>query len=114
VVGCWDRARLDQVISNLLSNAMKYGAGQPVQVTVVGQEHQAVLSVRDDGIGVAPEHQARIFARFERAVSNANFGGLGLGLWIVSQVVESMGGRVTVESGIGQGATFMVCLPYGR
>ncbi|MCO5171222.1 MAG: ATP-binding protein [Planctomycetes bacterium] len=111
--GRWDRRRLEQVVSSLLSNALKYGAGAPVDVEVLpgpaGDE--ARLVVRDRGIGIAPEDQRRIFERFERAVSERNYGGFGLGLWISRQVVEAMGGRIEVESAVGQGATFTAHLP---
>ena len=72
---------------------------------------EVALEVCDHGIGIAPEHQARIFGRFERAVSDRHFGGLGLGLWIVRQVIESHGGTITVESAPGQGSRFVVRLP---
>ncbi|HEX2572890.1 MAG TPA: MEDS domain-containing protein, partial [Polyangia bacterium] len=87
VCGSWDRFRLDQVITNLLSNAMKYGLRQPIDVTVTPAAGRAQVSVRDRGIGIPPEHHARIFERFERAVSERNYGGLGLGLWISRQIV---------------------------
>jgi signal transduction histidine kinase len=112
VRGHWDRLRIEQVVSNLLGNALKYGAGKPVEVQVQGGRDRARLAVRDAGIGIPIEDQARIFRRFERAVSSRNFGGLGLGLWIVRQVVEAHGGTVRVESEPGQGATFIAELPY--
>ncbi|MGC3999244.1 MAG: CHASE domain-containing protein [Anaeromyxobacter sp.] len=108
VVGRWDRLRVDQVVTNLLSNAIKYGQGQPIDVRVSAQADRAVLAVRDHGIGIAPADQPRIFERFERAVSKRNYGGFGLGLWIVRQLVEAMGGTVRVESAPGQGALFTV------
>lgn len=111
VIGRWDRLRLEQVVTNLLSNAIKYGANQPVEMTVVQDGDIARLTVRDHGIGIAPENQARIFQRFERAVSERHYGGFGLGLWIVKQIVESLGGDIRVESQPGQGATFTVALP---
>jgi signal transduction histidine kinase len=106
-----DRLRLEQVVGNLLSNALKYGAGRPVEVRLVSEAGQARLSVRDQGIGIPPEHHARIFERFERAVSTRHFGGFGVGLWIVREVVHAHGGSVRVESASGQGATFIVELP---
>jgi PAS domain S-box-containing protein len=109
--GTWDRIRVEQIVTNLLSNAVKYGAGQPVEITVDGDDRSARLTVRDHGIGIAPEHQARIFQRFERAVSKSDYGGFGLGLWIVRQIVDAHGGRIRVESEPGSGSTFFVELP---
>ncbi|ABS25926.1 CHASE domain-containing protein [Anaeromyxobacter sp. Fw109-5] len=111
VPGSWDRLRLDQVLTNLVSNAIKYGPNQPVEVRVEGHGERAIASVRDRGIGISPEDQARIFGRFERAVSKRSYGGFGLGLWIVREIVESLGGTVRVESAPGEGATFTVELP---
>ena len=85
--GLWDRRRLGQVIDNLLSNALKYGGGKPVEIEVRAAPGAVTLSVRDHGIGIAPEDQRRIFERFERAVSSQRYGGLGLGLWIARQIV---------------------------
>jgi signal transduction histidine kinase len=113
VNGLWDRARLDQVLSNLLSNALKYGAGKPVDVEVRAEGGDAIIIVRDRGIGIAPESQARIFSKFERAAPEIFVGGLGLGLWICREVVEAMNGRIGVESALGSGAVFTVRLPRG-
>jgi signal transduction histidine kinase len=106
-----DRARLEQVITNLLSNAIKYGRGKPITIHVAYEVTTVRLQVRDQGIGIAAEHLDRIFVRFERAVSSRNFGGLGLGLYIVRQIVEALGGIVRVSSEIGVGSTFTVTLP---
>jgi signal transduction histidine kinase/CHASE1-domain containing sensor protein len=111
--GRWDRARLDQVLTNLLANAIKYGAGRPVVVRVEPRRDHAVLSVEDLGIGISESDQRRIFERFERAVSRRNYGGFGLGLWIVRQIVEALGGTVRVESFPGAGSTFTVELVTG-
>jgi signal transduction histidine kinase len=111
VTGEWDRLRLEQVVTNLLSNAMKYGAGAPIEVTVTGDDTHAELSVRDHGIGIAVEHQRRVFDQFERAVSKRDFNGLGLGLWICGQIVGLHGGTISLESAAGAGATFRVRLP---
>lgn len=111
VVGRWDASRLEQVLINLLSNAMKYGAGGLIHVSVRRQDSRARLAIRDQGIGIAEADQARIFERFERAVSVQNFGGLGLGLYIVRWIVAAHGGSVRVESQPGAGATFLVELP---
>jgi PAS domain S-box-containing protein len=112
VKGRWDRLKLEQVLTNLLSNAIKYGRGKPVQVQVQSKADVAVLTVRDHGIGLAPEQHARIFERFERAVSAREFGGLGLGLYITRRLVEAHGGSIAVSSARGEGATFTVELPY--
>jgi PAS domain S-box-containing protein len=111
VVGRWDPFRLEQVLTNLLGNAIKYGRGQPVEVEVSASGGQARLRVTDQGIGIPPESQGRIFDRFERAVSTQQYGGFGLGLWISRQIVEAMGGRITVESERDVGSTFLVRLP---
>ncbi|QRN97986.1 PAS domain-containing protein [Archangium violaceum] len=111
IIGRWDRLRLEQVVTNLLSNAIKYGAHQPVEMAVIQEGSFAHLTVRDHGIGIPPESQARIFQRFERAVSERHYGGFGLGLWICKQIVDSLGGDIRVESLPGQGATFTVSLP---
>jgi PAS domain S-box-containing protein len=110
-VGQWDRMRIEQIVTNLLSNAVKYGAGNPIRLGVSGDKETAVLTIRDEGIGIPPEHQARIFERFERAVSDRNYGGLGLGLWIVRQIVDALGGAIEVESQPGKGSLFTVRLP---
>jgi len=110
-VGMWDRERLDQVLTNLLSNALKYGRGRPVEVSLEGDEKQALLSVRDHGIGIAEADQLRIFDRFERAVSDRHYGGLGLGLWIVREIISALGGHIRVESTPGAGSCFRVDLP---
>jgi signal transduction histidine kinase len=114
VMGQWDPIRLEQVISNLLSNAIKYGAGHPIEVTLTVDQQTACLVVRDHGIGIAAPDLARVFGRFERAVSARHYGGLGLGLFITKQIVEAHGGKVHVDSEIGQGSRFVVHLPLCR
>jgi PAS domain S-box-containing protein len=109
--GHWDRLRLEQVLQNLLSNAIKYGRGRPIEVRVGADAERAWLTVRDEGVGIAPEGQARLFQRFERLASERHYGGLGLGLWIVKQIVDALEGRIRVESAAGQGSTFTVELP---
>jgi len=111
VVGRWDRNRLDQVITNLLSNAIKYGDCKPIDVSVAGAGGSAVVTIRDRGMGIEPTDQERIFGRFERAASSRHYGGIGLGLWIVKQIIDALGGTVTVESRPGDGSTFTVALP---
>jgi signal transduction histidine kinase len=111
VRGFWDRLRISQVVTNLLSNAVKYGAGKPVEVVYGMGPSGAFVSVRDQGIGIDAADQRQIFERFERAVSSRNYGGLGLGLYIVKRIVEAHGGTVRVESSPGAGASFVVELP---
>jgi PAS domain S-box-containing protein len=111
VQGYWDRLRVSQVVTNLLSNAVKYGGGNPVEVEFGASGDRAVLTVRDHGIGIDPSDQRHIFERFERAVSSRNYGGLGLGLYIVKRIVEAHGGTIVVKSKAGEGAAFVVELP---
>jgi signal transduction histidine kinase len=109
--GQWDRFRLEQIVSHLLSNAMKFGLGKPISIAVNAGDGRATLVVRDQGTGIAPEMQDRIFQPFERAVSARNYGGLGLGLHIVRTIVKGLGGCVKVESEPGRGSAFIVELP---
>jgi signal transduction histidine kinase len=111
VSGSWDRMRLEQVVSNLISNALKYGAGHSVELTVDKVDQKGRLTVRDFGIGISAEDLSRIFERFERAVSTRQFGGLGLGLYIARQIVEAHGGSIAAESQLGAGSTFRMLLP---
>jgi PAS domain S-box-containing protein len=111
VVGWWDRVRLEQVVTNLLTNALKYGARKPIFLRAWREGGRARLLVRDEGMGIAPEHRARIFGKFERAVSDRHYGGLGLGLHITQQIVHALGGEIGLESEPGRGASFTVVLP---
>jgi protein-histidine pros-kinase len=112
VAGHWDPLRLEQVVTNLLSNAAKYGQGQPIEVEVdLAAPGQARLTVRDHGIGIAAEDQPRIFERFERVVSDRSHAGFGLGLWISRAIVEAHGGTLRVTSEPGVGSCFIVELP---
>ncbi|PLC02760.1 hybrid sensor histidine kinase/response regulator [Variovorax sp. RO1] len=110
--GVWDEFRIEQVLTNLLTNAMRYGGGKPVEMTVRLDGDNAVVSVRDQGIGISPEDHQRIFEQFERTdVSRKHAAGLGLGLYITHKIVSLHAGRIGVESTPGQGARFFVELP---
>ncbi|MGX0890156.1 signal transduction histidine kinase [Pseudomonas sp. ADAK2 TE3594] len=111
VVGHWDEFRIEQVISNLLTNALRYGAKSQIDVRVYNQDGQAQVEIQDRGIGISEEDQQRIFQQFERVSAKAVVAGLGLGLFISEQIVAAHGGSITVESRIGEGALFRVCLP---
>ena len=107
-----DASRVDQVLVNLLSNAAKYGAGRPVEVSAgPAVPRWASVSVRDQGIGIAQEDLARLFGRFERLEPARHYGGLGLGLYISRQLAVAMGGSLDVTSAPGQGSTFTLQLP---
>lgn len=113
LVGMWDRARLEQVVSNLVTNALKYGQQTPIHIELCCYAGFARLSVRDSGPGIAPEDQERIFERFVRAGGerSTRADGHGLGLWIVKRIVEALNGEITLRSQPGAGAHFQVDLP---
>jgi signal transduction histidine kinase len=112
--GSWDRTRLETVFTNLFSNALKYGAGQPIHISVATSEQHAFLSVCDQGVGISKADQARIFERFERGDAPPRVPGFGVGLWMARALLRSIGGTITVESALGKGATFTIQLPRGR
>jgi PAS domain S-box-containing protein len=109
--GRWDVTRLAQVMAHLLSNAMKFGPGKPVEVALEAGEDTATLVVTDHGIGIAPGRVDGLFRRFERAVPVRHYGGLGLGLYRLRRIVEAHGGEVSVHSTPGEGSTFRIRLP---
>jgi signal transduction histidine kinase len=111
VEGLWDRSRLEQVVTNLLSNAAKFGAGKAIELSAERERDLARLVVRDHGIGIEPDQLPFIFDRLKRGVSARKYGGLGLGLHIVHEIVTRLGGTVQVESRVGVGAKFTVELP---
>jgi signal transduction histidine kinase len=111
ITGRWDRGRLSQVLTNLLSNAIKYGAGRPIDVAATATGQAVRITVTDHGIGIEASERARIFARFERAVSGTHYRGLGLGLWIAREIVTASGGQIWVTSELGRGSVFGVELP---
>jgi signal transduction histidine kinase len=110
-VGMWDRPALETAVAHLVSNAVKFGEGRPVDLEVHAAAGRATLTVRDHGIGIPAEDQERIFERFERAVSERHFGGFGVGLWVARQAVEAHGGSIRVSSREGHGSEFVVELP---
>jgi signal transduction histidine kinase len=111
--GRWDRLALEQIVSNLVSNAIKFGAGDSIDVTLSARaDGAAVFEVHDRGIGIASADQERIFGRFERLSRKPGHpAGAGVGLWLVRGLVESHGGNISVRSAPSQGATFTVTLP---
>ena len=109
-----DPRGLEQALANVLSNAVKYGLGKPIDVSLATNETSIVLKVEDHGIGVAADMHRRIFERFERAVSSRHYGGFGLGLWIAKQAIDDAGGTIRVESIVGEGSTFTIEIPIAR
>ena len=113
VRGFWDHVRLEQVVTNLLTNAIKYAPGEPIDIELESDAQTATLRLRDRGPGIAAEDRMRIFGRFERTVSSMHTAGWGLGLYVTRQIVELHGGMIEVESEPPHGATFIVRLPRG-
>jgi signal transduction histidine kinase len=109
--GVWDRLRVEQIFTNLLSNAIRYGAGKPIDVKIGGDDEQVELTVTDQGVGIDADDQQRIFQRFERAGKTRSAGGFGIGLWTVRQCCLAMGGHVSVKSQPGSGSEFTAVLP---
>lgn len=111
LAGAWDRVALEQILDNLLSNALKYGDRTPIELSAEAEGALLRLTVRDHGKGVPAADQERIFGRFERAIGRGEGGGFGIGLWLVRQLAEAMGGGVEVADAPGGGALFIVTLP---
>lgn len=111
VAGLWDRLAVEQVVENLLSNALKFGAAKPVTVRLRSDGRSACLEVQDRGVGMLPDQQARIFGRFEQVVTQHRGSGFGVGLWIANRLVTAMDGRIAVSSRVGEGSTFTITLP---
>lgn len=114
LTGEWDRFRVEQVVTNLLSNAMKYGEGKPIDISAVRSGDRAILKVVDQGIGIEPTMLGKIFDPFQRVVDARNYGGLGLGLHIAKTIIDGLAGTITVDSRLGAGSTFTVELPVSR
>lgn len=111
VVGEWDEFRLEQVVVNLLTNALRYGGGKPIEVVLSELPGAAIIRVSDQGVGIALEDRSRVFEQFVRVGDRLRTPGLGLGLYITKQLVEAHGGTISVESTLGEGSTFCVALP---
>lgn len=111
VVGVWDKYRLEQVFTNLLTNAIKYGEQKPITIETKIVNDELVMSIKDEGMGIKKDDQKRIFQQFERAINSSSVSGLGLGLYIVSEIVKTHGGEISLESRIHRGSTFIVKLP---
>lgn len=111
VRGRWDRSRIEQAISHLISNAIKYGRGKPVKVVVGPNDRGARVTVCDKGAGVTPEAAPQLFKRFGRVGPVANYGGLGLGLYLTRQIAEAHGGTVRFDGAANEGCTFVLELP---
>jgi two-component system, OmpR family, sensor kinase len=110
VSGMWDQLAIEEVAENLISNAIKFGAGCPVDIRLRTLDHSARLDVRDRGDGMTKDQQAHIFGRFEQVVSNRQ-SGYGIGLWVASRLVQAMGGSITVSSQPSEGSTCTVTFP---
>jgi PAS domain S-box-containing protein len=112
IEGTWDRVRIDEAVANLISNAIKYGMQKPIWIsTKTDNAHNAIISVRDEGVGISDEDLKRIFNRFQRAAPRLGNEGLGLGLWIAKRIVEAHGGTIFAQSEPGNGSVFTMMLP---
>jgi len=109
--GRWDRLAVEQIIGNIISNAIKYGDGKPVHIGLTREGDQVRLEVKDRGIGISAEDQARIFGRFEQVVTGQHRTGFGVGLWLARALIEAHRGSIAVHSAPGQGTAFTVWLP---
>jgi signal transduction histidine kinase len=111
IVGAWDRLRIEQILSNLVGNAIKYAPHSPVEIEAKRTDSSALVTVRDHGTGIAPEDVERVFGQFERAVTARHLGGLGMGLYIARQIAIAHGGTIHCDSTPGRGAAFVLELP---
>jgi signal transduction histidine kinase len=114
VIGSWDRFNLEKLLVNLLTNAIKYGNSKPISLVLVRIENSALLSIQDNGVGIAEKLRGKIFERFERCDPAGTTGGLGLGLYIVKSIVDAHGGAIQVESELGKGSKFTVKIPLNK
>jgi signal transduction histidine kinase len=111
LTGTLDRARIENVIDALLDNAVKFGCGKPIDVSLRADGTWAELSVRDRGMGIPADRLSAIFKPFERVCPTEHFGGLGLGLYMAKAIVDAHGGSIAATSSPGEGATFVMRLP---
>jgi signal transduction histidine kinase len=109
-----DKLRIEQVISNLISNAIKYGNSKPVEIVATKKNSHAIIVVKDNGIGIDAKNKDKIFGLFERGVEKTNYKGLGVGLYIANQIIKAHGGNIKVRSKPGAGSTFTVALPLNN
>lgn len=109
--GRWDRLSIEQIAGNLISNAIKYGDGKPVHISLAREGARVRLEVKDQGIGISAEDQARIFGRFEQVVTARSRTGFGVGLWLARALIEAHRGSISVQSATGKGTAFTVWLP---
>lgn len=109
--GRWDRLAIEQIVGNIVSNAIKYGDGKPVHVSLGSDGDGVRLEVKDHGIGISAEHQARIFGRFEQVITGQHRTGFGVGLWLARALIEAHRGSIAVHSAPGHGTAFTVWLP---
>jgi signal transduction histidine kinase len=114
IVAECDHFRIQQVLINILTNAMKYGPGQPIHILLASEKNKVILKIKDHGVGISREDHVRIFRRFERGVSSKNYGGLGLGLYISSEIVKHHQGSIFIESSLGNGASFIAQIPTAQ
>jgi signal transduction histidine kinase len=111
VTGSWDPSAIEQICENLLSNALKFSKDGPVCLSVARARGGVRLAVKDQGVGIAPEDQEKIFGLFTRAASTQAVAGQGIGLWVVRHLVQAHSGRIQVTSKKGTGTVFEVLLP---
>lgn len=110
--GAWDALAIEQIVENLIGNAVRYGRGRPIEVALAAEGDDAVvLTVRDEGTGIAEADLPRLSGRFEQVVRRREQGGFGIGLWLTYQLAHAMGGTISVTSRVGEGSTFAVRLP---
>ncbi len=114
IIGNWDRVRIEQVVSNLISNAIKYGNGKPILLKTEVQGDYVLIKVKDKGIGIRDEDKERIFKVFNRGLDAKNYKGIGVGLFISKKITDAHKGELGVASKLGNGSTFTVKLPVKK